>query len=68
MVSLDDITTVRVKRRTAHAINSIVGLDDPKTTADDIIWRALKVAFPDMMEQIERMQQITEEKNKREGK
>lgn len=55
----EEMTSMRVKRRTSHAVNAIAGLDGAGTTADDIVWRALKIAFPEQMQIIEKLQETT---------
>jgi hypothetical protein len=60
----EEMTTVRVRRRTAHAVNSIAGLGESGTTADDIVWNALKIAFPEEMEHIEKLQKTREDAQK----
>lgn len=60
----EEMTTMRVKRRTAHAVNSIAGLEEAGITADDVVWRALKIAYPEEMEHIEKLQKTREDAQK----
>ena len=49
-------TSIAVTKRTQHAVNTIVGLYPKGTTADDVIWDALKQTFPDHIHLIEELQ------------
>ncbi|RMG76374.1 MAG: hypothetical protein D6711_04060 [Chloroflexi bacterium] len=53
---LSIITSIRVTRKTQHAINIIAGLFPKGTTADDVIWEALQTRFPDQIRLIEELQ------------
>lgn len=54
--NLNIVTSIRVTRKTQHAVNTIAGLLPKGTTADDVIWEALKARFPDQIRLIEQLQ------------
>jgi hypothetical protein len=56
---LDEMTTIRVKRRTQHAVNTIAGLLAKGTTADDVVWDALRKQYPEQMAKIEDLQRMS---------
>ncbi len=60
--NLNIITSIRVTRKTQHAVNTIAGLLPKGTTADDVIWEALSARFPDQIRLIEQLQSTTQER------
>ena len=55
---LDKMTTVRVSRRTQHALNTIAGMLPKGTKLEDVIIDALKSKYPDLMAKIAELQQL----------
>lgn len=59
---LNLVTSIRVTRKTQHAVNTIAGLLPKGTTADDVIWEALKFRFPDQIRLIEQLQSTAKDR------
>lgn len=56
---LDKMTTVRVTRRTQHALNTIAGMLPKGTKLEDVIVDALRNKYPDLMEKIAELQDLS---------